>query len=38
MEVNRLKETQKESDGKGSLARIGNERSLAGEFQSRKKH
>lgn len=36
-EVNRFKETQEESDGKGSPARIGNERSGAGEFQSRKR-
>jgi hypothetical protein len=37
MQVNRLKETQKESDGKGSPARLDNERSLAGEFQSRER-
>lgn len=36
-EVNRFKETQEESDGKGSPAPIGNERSGAGEFQSRKR-
>lgn len=36
MEMNSLKETEKESDGKGFRARTGNERSLAREFQSRK--
>lgn len=36
MEMNPLKETEKESHGKGFRARTGNERSLAGEFQSRK--
>lgn len=37
MEVNPLKESEKESDGKGFRVRTGNERSLAGEFQSRKR-